>query len=522
MVYVVNASPEFDSGYGTNGVIITATSSTEIGVSYSVLDSDTDTGSPSNQYKIWPSFEYSLDGGNSWVDITTSTVGATDYGYKAVATSTYNTYYAAWNAKSQLGNSIYSATAMIRVKANDHEAANNTVLATSSAFVLDTTSPLLGDPAVAVDASVSPAQITLSATDSSSLEMKISLNSDLSGVSWETYNSTSSIVLASDPDTVYVQFRDAYNNTTTIQSAVTPATPSNIIYQDISSTLTSEWREFVAWSVVAEPTPGFARYNIYRSAGGDYSLVSSSTNRMANYIVDAGLSEGVTYSYKVVTEDIDGNVSYFSSAVSDSPDGSGGSDLANPAISAVATSSLTTDSVTITWTTDELSNSTVGYSTTPSDFSTEQGVASMVTSHSVTLSQLTPAATYYFQVKSVDPSGNIATDTVDAYVFTMDSGPLISGVAVEEVDNSSANLVWTTDSSADSYVVYSTSSSLSGSLESGSDSLTTNHTVVLSGLLTGQKYYYYVKSTAGSVTAYDKILSRGLLNIIRLIQPMTQ
>ena len=69
------------------------------------------------------------------------------------------------------------------------------------------------------------------------------------------------------------------------------------------------------------------------------------------------------------------------------------------------------------WDTDELSDSTIVYSTTPATFTTSIGVATMVDSvaasgdrHSVALTGLTPNTTYYYQVKSTDPSGNIGTE----------------------------------------------------------------------------------------------------------------
>ena len=507
--YVVNASPEASitgspslSGSGT--VII----------DYDARDPDSNEGS-NTPWFITPSFSYSLDNGANWTDATSTCFASGDWDNKAVSTSTWNSYQAVWNPKCEagIGSSTYTTTAKVRVTVDDNEGGNNTAISTSSTFTLDTISPVAGAHPVLVDASASPTTLTVSVTDNSSMEMKIGLNSDLSDASWTSYDSTTTFNGVNDPDTIYVQFRDIYNNTTTISNVVTPMTPGNIYYQDISNPDTNEYREFVSWSVVDAPGPGFKQYNVHRSTGGAYSVVSTST-RLVNYIIDDGLSSSTEYYYKISTEDSDNNVSFFSPIVSDVPQGSGGTDLSSPSISSVATSSLGTNSITITWTTNELSDSTVGYSTTLGNFSTETGVASMVTSHSVTLTGLTPNNTYYFQVKSTDPSTNTGTDNNggNGYSFATSEGPTISNVTIPEIDNNTAKISWLTNINADSYAVYSLNSDLSSSTETGSPALTTNHEVELSSLSGGNKYYFYVKSTdASSDETTDKNVVDGII-----------
>ncbi|MDD3247618.1 MAG: S8 family serine peptidase [Methanosarcina sp.] len=76
-------------------------------------------------------------------------------------------------------------------------------------------------------------------------------------------------------------------------------------------------------------------------------------------------------------------------------------------------------SATITWTTDEASNSTVRYSTDTSYFE-EESNPTQVTSHTVELTGLDPATIYYYEVLSSDAAGNTAVDNNDAqyYSFT--------------------------------------------------------------------------------------------------------
>jgi hypothetical protein len=86
-----------------------------------------------------------------------------------------------------------------------------------------------------------------------------------------------------------------------------------------------------------------------------------------------------------------------------------GSDLTLPVISnVVATPTGTT--ATITWDTDEFSNSRVDYGTTPLALGQNVPDAAIVRAHSVPLTGLTPGVTYYYRVSSTDRAGNAATD----------------------------------------------------------------------------------------------------------------
>lgn len=68
-----------------------------------------------------------------------------------------------------------------------------------------------------------------------------------------------------------------------------------------------------------------------------------------------------------------------------------------------------TSPATITWTTDEDSDSVVRFGTAVPPTS-EAADTTMVTSHSVSLTDLTAEITYYYEVQSTDGSGNTAVD----------------------------------------------------------------------------------------------------------------
>ena len=521
--YSVNAPPGFDPTYGVSGSVASQDSSGgTVTVTYKVRDIDHSLGSNTPGF-IAPSFEYSLDGGSSWSDITAGNLGTDDLDRKAVTTSTYSSTAsttASWDAVTQLGASTYETDAQIRVKAHDGEGANFSSTTATANFTLDTKLPVIGTPTgggtgvnVNQNALTSLSNdktndrdvtLQLSATDDSTKEVIFSEASDFDGASYEAYASSKDFNLsASDEEkTVYARFRDQYGNTTgnysdTITLDTTPpTTPANVIIQDISNPSLDEYRLFLNWqtSVASD----YVNYVIYRSTDGvTYSILQTITNVNTNYITDVSLASSTTYYYKVeVNDDVPNSAT--STAVSKRP-GTNPTDSADPSITVVATSTVTNSSANITWVTDETANSNVYYSTDQS-FNLIQGVAGYATSHDVTLRGLTQGTTYYFYVSSADATGNVATSTGDYGGTLTTTGadtadPNISSIATSSITSKSAIITWTTDESANSFVEYSTSNGFSTGAIFGTYATTTAHSVTLPVILTpSTKYYFKVRS----------------------------
>ena len=95
-------------------------------------------------------------------------------------------------------------------------------------------------------------------------------------------------------------------------------------------------------------------------------------------------------------------------------------DTTAPVISDVVATSTTATTTQIKWTTNELANSKVWYSTsTPVVAATPTPVISSsdyVTSHSINLTGLTASTTYYYLVSSVDKSGNATTSSQQSFI----------------------------------------------------------------------------------------------------------
>lgn len=89
--------------------------------------------------------------------------------------------------------------------------------------------------------------------------------------------------------------------------------------------------------------------------------------------------------------------------------GTGGSGITNPPIiSNVQASAVTSSGATLTWTTDENSDSQVNYGTTSGYGSSSNLNSTLTTTHTVTLSGLSANTVYHYQVRSSDASGNVA------------------------------------------------------------------------------------------------------------------
>jgi hypothetical protein len=84
-------------------------------------------------------------------------------------------------------------------------------------------------------------------------------------------------------------------------------------------------------------------------------------------------------------------------------------DKTPPVLSAITAGSITSSGATITWTTNEAANSQIDYGTSTSYGNTTPLDASLVVSHSVVLTGLSPNTVYHYRVRSRDAAGNLAS-----------------------------------------------------------------------------------------------------------------
>ena len=114
----------------------------------------------------------------------------------------------------------------------------------------------------------------------------------------------------------------------------------------------------------------------------------------------------------------------------------------------------------ITWSTDEPASSVVVYGTSSSNLDKQKVSSGYTTSHSVTLTGLTPETTYYYRVKSADQSGNQSNS--DVYSFTTSAEPQMPTDFSDDMENGDSK--WTKHpAGATPWAIVSTNYAHSGS-----------------------------------------------------------
>ncbi len=146
-------------------------------------------------------------------------------------------------------------------------------------------------------------------------------------------------------------------------------------------------------------------------------------------------------------------------------------DTVPPVISAVVVSNIGSSSVSISWTTDEFSDSQVAYG--PSALYGQSSVPStaLVTAHTETLSDLSPGTVYHFAATSRDASGNSATSS--DFVFTtatVDSTAPLAAISFPEHDGMVSGTVTVTAAASDESGVAGVQFKVNGVNLAGEDS----------------------------------------------------
>jgi hypothetical protein len=103
--------------------------------------------------------------------------------------------------------------------------------------------------------------------------------------------------------------------------------------------------------------------------------------------------------------------------------GAPSADTTPPVISGVGAGSVTSSGATISWSTDEASDTQVEYGTTTAYGSATTLDTSMTVSHSQAISGLAPGTLYHYRVRSRDAAGNLASSADFTFTTTTASPP---------------------------------------------------------------------------------------------------
>jgi hypothetical protein len=171
-------------------------------------------------------------------------------------------------------------------------------------------------------------------------------------------------------------------------------------------------------------------------------------------------------------------------------------DTLPPVLNNIASSSVTSSGVTITWATNEDSDTQVDHGTTTTYGSTSPLNMTLTKSHSQSLSGLTANTTYHFRAKSKDATGNLGVSgdfTFKTAAASNETPPAISAVQVSSLSSRNATITWITNVPADSQVFFGTTTACAKSTKLNTTRVTV-HSRNLSGLLSNTIYYYRVQS----------------------------
>jgi len=206
------------------------------------------------------------------------------------------------------------------------------------------------------------------------------------------------------------------------------------------------------------------------------------------------LAQFALYNYRVISMDAAGNVTTSKNNTFTTLD------TTAPAISSIAAGTITGNSALISWITDENSTTQVEYGSTTAYGSLSTLNATLLTSHSQTLSNLAQFTLYNYRVISMDASGNVTTSKNNTFTTLDTTTPVISSIAAGTITGNSALISWITDEVSTTQVEYGSTTAY-GSLSTLKTALATSHSQTLSNLAQFTLYNYRVISmdAAGNV-----------------------
>jgi peptidoglycan hydrolase-like protein with peptidoglycan-binding domain len=332
-----------------------------------------------------------------------------------------------------------------------------------------------------------------------------------------------------------------------VVETVAPADTVAPVISDVTAISLGLNEVTIAWST-DELAVSHLRYGATSALGSTVPLDASAL--LVHSAVITGLNSGTTYHYCIDATDVAGNSRESCGHTFTTEPEAIPVDTMPPVISLVTLDSITTSSIAIHWTTDEVGNGYVEYGTTL-DYGSETPLSTALSmEHSVTLSGLSPDTEYHYRIVSSDEAGNTiktpdntftteplatveapapeptptpvatTTPTVEPVATTT---PTTSPVATttpsitppaetvtpvalvfhsvepDRIASTSVTIHFETSVPADSIVQYGVTPQL-GSESTHTTALSTVHEVAISGLVPDTLYYFRVASKPSGVT----------------------
>jgi len=318
-------------------------------------------------------------------------------------------------------------------------------------------------------------------TSTSSAALSVSNSFSLSGLDAST--TYYYVVTSTDPSG-----NTATSSEQTFTTMAVPDTTAPVIASIAASTTYSS--AIITWT-----TDEAASSAVNYGASSSYGSASSSSVMSASHsIAFASLNSSTTYHFQIISTDAAGNTGTSTDLLFVT---SAAPDITAPVISRV-TSSSTYQMASVSWNTDEISDSLLSYGTASGVYAISTSSPSLVTTHSFDLAGLAASTTYYYVVASTDASGNMATSSEQMLITSAapDVTPPVISAASATTTDTTATITWITDEFSSSALNYGQTASYGAVSSAGG--MTTSHSVTLTGLIASAAYHFQVISTDAS------------------------
>ncbi|MDO8729287.1 MAG: fibronectin type III domain-containing protein [bacterium] len=251
---------------------------------------------------------------------------------------------------------------------------------------------------------------------------------------------------------------------------------------------------------------GNARVEYGTTAGYGETTILDTNLALTHAVTLSNLTPNTLYHYRIITSDEVGNETitsdeeFTTEPLATEVHVITQGDVIISTASTISTISVSASTATIGWHTDIAADSQVEYGNSENLGSFSILDTTLVNSHSVTLSGLTPNTNYIFRVRSKPAGATVANVSANYEFDTLNySVPVVAPANIISVSSSSvmsteATITWTTDKGATSQVQYGISSGY-GVLTAESTTLATSHSVSLTNLERETTYHFRVKST---------------------------
>jgi|GEM_PF-4950910 len=271
---------------------------------------------------------------------------------------------------------------------------------------------------------------------------RVYVNSESTPVNATLITGTTYIISGLSPSSVYqitVKAFDAAGNSSTFSNSISVTTDSVVTVDltaptrptGLTATGITSSGFTLNWAASTDDTLSASQinYDVYGSTqacnvSGIVGYCGAVTGTTSMTI--SGLSSGTTFNAATganagfVVQAYDNALHYSLGSVMLPVTTLVGADTTAPVISNVQVNATATNA-TITWTTNEASNTYVEFGPTTS-YGLNASNASMVTSHSQVITGLTSGNTYNYRVKSTDAAGNTATSANYSFTATFSGG----------------------------------------------------------------------------------------------------